>query len=153
MRATYVRTQRSNDRVCCDNLALDLAMADVVHLNPEEDTVVEAEPDERSRRIVVFWLPCFIVAALVASFPLAKLFHHRLSQDRTLPNVLLDLAVRFLWILCLVHACWLVPVFVLLIAEWSRGNPAGSRFVDTLLQSDESWLIRLPIHQFLRHVY
>jgi hypothetical protein len=129
-------------------------MAEVAQLDPAAaDDAVEAEPDERSRRALICLPPCLFLLALVAiSWLREELRRWASHQDPTSAAAVLYLA-NVLWCLALVHACWLAPVFVLLVAEWWRGNPEGRRFVDTLLQSDERWLLRVPIRQVVHHIY
>jgi hypothetical protein len=126
-------------------------MADVAQPAPAD--AVEAEPDERSRRALICLPPCLFLLALVAiSWLREELRRWASHHDPTSATMVLYLA-NVLWCLAVVHACWLAPVFVLLVAEWWRGNPEGRRFVDTLLQSDERWLLRVPIRQVVHHIY
>jgi hypothetical protein len=135
-------------------------MADVAHLDPAAaDDAVEAEPDERSRRALICLPPCLFIVALVAFSWLRELGRSSAAGQliiRTQPRQPRRCCIspaNVLWCLAVVHACWLAPVFMLLVAEWWRGNPEGRRFVDTLLQSDERWLLRVPIRQVVHHIY
>jgi hypothetical protein len=127
-------------------------MADVAQPAPAD--AVEAEPDEGSRRALICLPPCLFLLALVAFSWLREELHRWAShQDPTSATAAVLYLANVLWCLAVVHACWLAPVFVLLVAEWWRGNPEGRRFVDTLLQSDERWLLRVPIRQVVHHIY
>jgi hypothetical protein len=68
---------------------------------------------------------------LVALSWLVVEFRHWVFQDdQTIATALLVVTADVLRILALIRACWLVPFFVLLIVQWSHGNPEGHKFVD-----------------------
>ncbi|XBI34021.1 hypothetical protein VPH35_119873 [Triticum aestivum] len=130
-------------------------MADLVPLNnnpyngDEAEEAVAAEPEERSRLMVICAVCLYYVAFRAFSDLLRTGGFHRngiMSNDLTLWAALLDLAGSLLYL-----AASLLALVSLVPALW-LALVLGRRLVDDLLQSDR-WLFHEPFYRLLWRLF